>query len=150
MAETAKPLFHWKAPRAEFAQRWILAVIGAVSVHGLCFYVFQIEEAQSPRSLPKTYGVTQLSANDPNARRVLRQIDDYYAAFEGTLLADTPLSLPFGYLDDDPYFNQIDVGLHPLPETPPAPDDPLESWFDPMVLPPLPALEPSDGTGENE
>ena len=143
MASDPRILFQWKAPASDFAQRLIIAVIAAISIHGLCFYVFQVEEPQSPRTLPSTYGVTYLSPDDPSARLILRQIDDYYTAFEGTLLADSELNMPLGSLDYEPSYLQVTPELMSLPE----PESPLPSELGPagsvMVLPPIPPLIPN-------
>ncbi len=144
MATAPKILFHWKAPKSEFAQRWIVALIVAIIVHGFCFYVFQIEEVPPPRSLAQTYGVTQLNFDDLKARLILQQIDDYYAAFEGILLADTPLHMPLGSLDYEASYEKADVELMPLPEPSETPLDELGPTLPPMVLPPI-ATWDSDG-----
>ncbi len=87
------PVFHWRLGRTDIGLRMIVAVILAVVLHGLCFYVFQVQDPKVSRARPQTLGVTVLSSKDPNAAAIRRQIDDYYAAYSGTLSADSDLQL---------------------------------------------------------
>ena len=86
-------VFHWRLGRTDIGLRMIVAVILAVVVHGLCFYVFQVQDPKVSRSRPKTFSVTILSSKDPNAAAILQQIDDYYAAYSGTLSQESELRL---------------------------------------------------------
>lgn len=142
MASDPHILFHWRAPASDFAQRLIIAAIAAISIHGLCFYVFQVQEPQSARTLPRTFGVTYLSPSDPNARLILQQINDYYAAYEGTLLAESDLHMPWGALDYEASFRQIEPELMPLPEREKTPTEALGPKVSAMVLPDIPPWIP--------
>ncbi len=144
MATNPNILFHWKAPASDFAQRMIIAAVAAISIHGLCFYVFQVQDPESPRTLPRTYGVTYLSPQDPTAHLILQQIDDYYAAYEGTLLADSELNMPLGSLDYEPSYTQMSPRLMPWPERNVLPLEALGPRDNPIVLPEIPPWTPPE------
>ena len=116
MASDTDILFSWRAPASDLLQRLIIAWVAAISIHGLCFYIFQVQDPQASRSLPRTYEITYLSPQDATARLILRQIDDYYAAYEGTLLADSDLNMPLSSRDYEPWHQEVKPRLMPLPE----------------------------------
>lgn len=135
-------LFHWKASSSGVVQRLIIAWVVAISIHGLCFYIFQVQDPQSPHTVPQTFSVTYLSAEDPVAGPILQKIDDYYAAYDGTLLADSELNMPLRSLDYEAHYESVTPELMPLPEREAPPLTSLGPEIDAMVLPPLPAWTP--------
>ena len=94
MATTSQSLFEWKASSAQFVQRLILAVITSLTIHVLCFYIFQVQEPKARRTLPQTFRAVALTPDQPAARAILKQIEDYHSAYSGTLLAGSSLEMP--------------------------------------------------------
>ncbi|MFT5190308.1 MAG: hypothetical protein ACI957_003342 [Verrucomicrobiales bacterium] len=135
-------LFQWKAPTSDFVPRMVIAFIAAITIHGLCFYIFQVQEPQSARALPRTFEITYLAPDDLNARLILQQIDDYHAAYESTLLADSPLNMPLPTLDYHPTYQSFKPSLMPLPESHVLDESSFESVGEFMVLPSIPAWKP--------
>ena len=81
----------WTDPQGYWNLRLLIAAISAIVLHVFCFYVFQVQDPKASRVLPATTQVTYLSAANPEAEWVLRQIDDYYSAFDSTLNLDSDL-----------------------------------------------------------
>lgn len=112
-------LFHWKAPKTFFSIRLLAASVAAIVIHGFCFYIFQVEEPTARRTLPQTHEILMLSLDarsaallpqaeesDPTSSvkgktaTLLRQIEDYYAGFEGTLNPRSPLQISLDALPE--------------------------------------------------
>ena len=143
----SESLFHWKAPASQFGQRIILASLASLSIHILCFYIFQIQEPQARRTLPHNLEVTYLLPSDPNAHAMIQQIEDYHAGYAGTLLVGSTLEMPPPHLDYEPTYQNAKVQLMPLPDLEMATADATEVLRLPsMMLPAIPKWTPPEGT----
>ena len=149
MEKTTESLFEWKAPSSHVGQRLAMATITSLTLHVLCFYLFQVQEPKARRTLPQTLAVVALTPDQPAARTMLRQIEDDYSAYSGTLLAGSSLEMPVPSLDYEPTYQSARVQLMPLPElesSPSAGRDVLA--VSPLMLPSIPAWTPPEGSVE--
>jgi hypothetical protein len=147
METTSESLFEWKAPSSQVAQRLAMAAITSLTLHVLCFYLFQVQEPKARRSLPQTFTAVALTPDQPAARTILRQIEDHYSAYSGTLLPGSSLEMPVPSLDYEPTYQSSDVPLMPLPEvevSDPVARDVLA--VSPLILPAIPAWTPPKGS----
>ena len=149
MATTSQSLFEWKASSSQFVQRLTLAAITSLTIHILCFYIFQVQEPKVRRTLPQTLSAVVLTPDQPAARTILRQIEDYHSAYSGTLLAGSSLEMPLPSLDYEPTYQSAKVRLMPLPKlgtARPVARDVLA--VSPLMLPAIPAWTPPEGSVE--
>jgi|GEM_PF-2010423 hypothetical protein len=149
MEKTNESLFEWKAPSSQFWQRLAMASITSLTIHVLCFYLFQVQEPKARRTLPQTLSAVALTLDQPAARTILRQLEDYHSAYSGTLLAGSTLEMPFPSLDYESTYQTASVQLMPLPKPEsfrPAARDVLA--VSPLMLPKIPAWTPPEGSVE--
>lgn len=139
--EKDRTLFEWRAPSSDFAQRFVIASLAAISIHGLCFYIFQVQKPEGPVALPRTDDVVLLRADDANAQLVLEQIDDFYAGYTGTLLANSDLNERIRSLDYAPAFEGWEIELKSMEGSAPPSLATLGPADSPMTLPEVPAWE---------
>jgi|MDTC01.2.fsa_nt_gb hypothetical protein len=115
--------------------RLLIATVVAFVGHVFCFYVFQVQDAKVVPALPITTDVIYLSQQDPLTKAVLRQLDDYYSAFDGALAPGSSLAplLPMAEEVSDGH-NRFYVEMMPSPFL-------EEEKPDMSVLPELPKVE---------
>ncbi len=140
--DPSQTLFHWQPPVTQTIQRTIIAIIAAFIIHGLCFYIFQIQDPQTVRELPQPNTITYLSPEAPLSQTRLRQIDAYVAAYGSGLSPDTPLSVPIPSYDYPSSLASVEVRLMPLPESAPMPSEKV--LYSPQIFPPLPEKQPEE------
>lgn len=146
MATDSGVLFYWKAPASQFAQRIVLASIASLTIHILCFYIFQVQEPQARRTLPVTFNVVCLQPDHEPSKIRLRQLKDYHAAYASALLVGSSLEMPPPRLDYEPTYKEAKIDLMPLPDMEPSRVQPSQVLaVSPLMLPAIPEWTPPEG-----
>ena len=114
-SSTGRRVFQPQKASGYWNLRLFIAALAAIVGHVFCFYVFQVQDAKVLRVLPETSHVTYLSQDDPSAFAVLRQLDDYYAAFDGALASNSSLTAPLPMVAAEVGKQRYYIDLMPSP-----------------------------------